>query len=42
MAAGQGWGDAFLVENRANGMLQLSDPSVVDKIIDIVHQAKKK
>jgi acetyl-CoA synthetase len=28
--------------NRANGTLQLSDPSVVDKIIDIVHQSKKK
>jgi hypothetical protein len=27
---------------RANGMLQLSDPSVVDKIIEIVHQSKKK
>jgi hypothetical protein len=30
------------VEKRANGILQLSDPSVVDKIIDIVHQSKKK
>lgn len=27
---------------RANGFSQLSDPSVVDKIIDIVHQSKKK
>lgn len=27
---------------RANGILQLSDPSVVDKIIDVVHQSKKK
>jgi acetyl-CoA synthetase len=35
-------GDAFWVGNRANGALQLSDPSVVDKIIDIVHQSKKK
>jgi acetyl-CoA synthetase len=26
----------------ANGILQLSDPSVVDKIIEIVHQSKKK
>jgi acetyl-CoA synthetase len=26
---------------RANGIVQLSDPSVVDKIIEIVHQAKK-
>ena len=25
-----------------NGSRQLSDPSVVDKIIDIVHQSKKK
>jgi acetyl-CoA synthetase len=39
---GRDHGDAFLVGNRANGMLQLSDPSVVDKIIDIVHQSKKK
>jgi acetyl-CoA synthetase len=36
-------GDAFVVvENRANGVLQLSDPSVVDKIIEIVHASKKK
>jgi hypothetical protein len=26
----------------ANAFRQLSDPSVVDKIIDIVHQSKKK
>jgi acetyl-CoA synthetase len=39
---GKDCGDAFLVGNRANGTLQLSDPSVVDKIIDIVHQSKKK
>jgi hypothetical protein len=26
----------------ANAYRQLSDPSVVDKIIDIVHQSKKK
>jgi acetyl-CoA synthetase len=36
-------GDAsVVVENAANGVLQLSDPSVVDKIIEIVHQSKKK
>jgi acetyl-CoA synthetase len=28
--------------NLANSSRQLSDPSVVDKIIDIVHQSKKK
>jgi acetyl-CoA synthetase len=36
-------GDAsVVVENAANGVVQLSDPSVVDKIIEIVHQSKKK